>query len=542
MLKRRTYLISLKESDRMNPRTTGSRKTESTYLYFALKTAALAAASSSDSASSIQLLLSLAADPIGPGGACLLLPSADGSFIGETAVGELSPNPAAFKVEGGHAADALANLRRFIVRQSPRPPASGVLGVPEEAFLAVLPAAFRGELQAAMLLWAYSVNALSDQVIEHAEVLATQAAALLATDRLSRISRTDELTGVHNYRALAEILGAKIRKTELFSIILLEIDDFRQINNVHGHQAGNRVLQQVSEILRANARTGDYVTRLGGDEFVILLNGQDKMTAKQVAERLRIAVSSAQIEMGKTQPFGRLTASIGVASFPQDGDSPEQVLERADEAAYRSKIDGKDRVTLFRPGMPKAGGEYQGRKILGTIDPVSGLYDRAYMLEQLAFQVRVARHFKQNVCLALMDIDHLREVNEGYGPSTGDSVIREIALEVIKAAGESSYVCRYQGDEIAIIMPGISMQQAIDNAYEIKARIKSQRFYPAKNDGRTPAEEAIRVTVSIGLAEYPADAMSAQDLLMKAGLALLQAKEKGRDSVCSYSQDVPCSG
>ncbi len=514
-----------------------SLSTDVTYLYFGLKTAGMAVSSSDEYSSTTQLLLSLAAEPVRPGGACLLLAQQDGSFVGRAVAARQPVEASAFRISGGSASISLAEFRRYVLRDRSSHSDSGVYGVPEHALYAVLPVLFCGELEGALLLWGHDSSVLTDQAIEHAEALATLHGALLCRERLAKMSRTDELTGVHNYRALAEALGTKRKSTEPFSVILVELDDFKQVNNVHGHRAGNRVLQEVSDILRKNARSDDYVTRLGGDEFAVLLHGQDKKGARLAAERFRNAIGSAAIALSTTQPAGKITVSIGIASYPEDGKSPEEVLDRADDAVYHSKMRGKNRVTLYEEGMVRVGGDYHARKILGTVDPVSGLYDRTYMLEQLAFQVSIAKHFGRCVWLGLLDIDDFRLVNEEYGPSVGDHVIRELALIVIKRAADSLYVCRHQGDEIAVIMPGVSAHDASEHLSKIIAQVRSTDFGAAVAESGESERKPLHITLSAGLAGFPEDAISAQDLLMKSGLALLRAKQRGRGSVCVYEGD-----
>jgi diguanylate cyclase (GGDEF)-like protein len=515
-------------------------RTDATYRYFAIKAAIEGLASSGEMDAGLQLLLGLAVDALEPAGGVVLFREADEAFVGAVSAGKPAVLPGTVQVLPGDAYDSLAAGRPFVVRQPRSAADAGIAGVPVKGSVAAVPLVFRNELLGAMVLWQRGSGSISDRAIEHAGVLAQIAGALIAMEKTGLLARTDELTGVQNYRALAELLGARARRRQdnPFSVIMLELDDLRHLNNVHGHQAGNRALKHLSDILRQNARANDYVTRFGGDEFVILLSGAGKESALQAASRFRSAISKAPFELGQTQPAGRLTVSMGVASFPEDGSSPEEVLQKADEAMYNSKIDGKDRITAYAEGITTMTGEYQGRKILGAVEPVTGLYDKTYMLEQLAFQVRLARHFDRPLSLLILDVDAMERVNNEYGGSTGDHVLREIALMVVKAHGDASFVCKSQGDEIAVIMPGAAPAQAMELAERIRLEVESEDFYAGGAKSGTKAQGPVRITVSVGVAGFPRHATSSQDLLLKAQLALERAKQLGANRCLEYSSEM----
>jgi diguanylate cyclase (GGDEF)-like protein len=140
--------------------------------------------------------------------------------------------------------------------------------------------------------------------------------AELAVERA--VSRTDVLTGLPNRRAFEEALAAE-RGT--VTVLLIDADGFKQVNDQHGHAAGDRLLAQIADALRLTVRTSDHVARLGGDEFAIILRRTDREHAATVARSLR------QIQ------FGPVTLSIGVA----EGDNPTEVLAEADRRMYAAK-------------------------------------------------------------------------------------------------------------------------------------------------------------------------------------------------------------
>jgi len=165
---------------------------------------------------------------------------------------------------------------------------------------------------------------------------------------LQRLSSTDGLTGVHNHRHFQERLRDEFRRAQRYddplSLILLDLDHFKQVNDRYGHTAGDGVLREVAAALQRSVRETDLVARYGGEEFAVLLPRTHLTGALTVAERVRREL--ALLEVG---PDGRLkvTASLGVSSFPHRTVlSPEQLLLTADEALYRAKDDGRDRISL----------------------------------------------------------------------------------------------------------------------------------------------------------------------------------------------------
>lgn len=159
---------------------------------------------------------------------------------------------------------------------------------------------------------------------------------------LERLSVTDALTGLYNRRHLMGTLANEVQRSRrlrrTFSILLADVDHFKQYNDTHGHLAGDAALVKVAEILRKTTRGVDSVARYGGEEFVVMLIEAPIATALTVAERIRTRVAS--------EPFAGapLTVSVGAAEYPTHGDTPEELIASADAAMYRAKNSGRDRV------------------------------------------------------------------------------------------------------------------------------------------------------------------------------------------------------
>jgi two-component system, cell cycle response regulator len=169
-------------------------------------------------------------------------------------------------------------------------------------------------------------------------------------DEIYRLATTDTLTNLLNKatitRTLVDEIAGSQRDQRLVSVILMDIDHFKSLNDIHGHLTGDRILQAVGTALRTNLRRRDKVGRFGGDEFLIVLPETGSRGAAKLAERIRSwLVSSVGLDLGLTES---ITASIGVASCRAGKISPEDLLERADSALYRSKSLGRNRTEVWK--------------------------------------------------------------------------------------------------------------------------------------------------------------------------------------------------
>lgn len=159
---------------------------------------------------------------------------------------------------------------------------------------------------------------------------------------LERISITDGLTGLVNRRRLMEALGTEVeranRKQHPCTVLMVDVDHFKQFNDTYGHPAGDAVLTRVATILRESIRTIDVAGRYGGEEFLLLLTQTTMSGALEVAERIRTRLTDEVFD------GGRITVSVGAAEFPDGGRSAEALIMSADLALYQAKKDGRDRV------------------------------------------------------------------------------------------------------------------------------------------------------------------------------------------------------
>ena len=165
------------------------------------------------------------------------------------------------------------------------------------------------------------------------------------------LATTDTLTGLFNRRLFDERLNGEMQRSQRhhlsFSLLMLDIDYFKQVNDSYGHLAGDAVLRQLAAVLRVQTREVDTVARYGGEEFVIVTPESDGSSAKLVGERIRKAVAGTAFLLPDGREIG-VTVSIGIACYPRCADSAEAMIDRADKALYLAKQEGRNRVYLYR--------------------------------------------------------------------------------------------------------------------------------------------------------------------------------------------------
>jgi two-component system, cell cycle response regulator len=169
------------------------------------------------------------------------------------------------------------------------------------------------------------------------------------TARLERLATTDPLTQMLNRRALMERLATELDRAQRYaltlSVMMIDIDHFKKVNDTFGHLAGDEVLREMAQIVQREARTVDIVARYGGEEFVVVLPETAREGAVAFAERVRARVEEAQLVTGDQYSWLRVSVSVGVATVPDTpAFTPEDIIAAADEALYRAKAEGRNRV------------------------------------------------------------------------------------------------------------------------------------------------------------------------------------------------------
>ncbi|MDO9065272.1 MAG: GGDEF domain-containing protein, partial [Sulfuricella sp.] len=179
-------------------------------------------------------------------------------------------------------------------------------------------------------------------------------------EHLRESSLRDAMTGLYNRRFLEEYITTLVatsqRRKSPFSVLMLDLDYFKQVNDTFGHEAGDKVLKTLAEILAKSVRSSDMVVRYGGEEFLIVLMDTGAEDAVRISEMIRAKVEETKISLPGTAL--QKTISIGVSEFPADADTFWQVVKYADVALYEAKSTGRNRVIRFLPEMWKEEGNY----------------------------------------------------------------------------------------------------------------------------------------------------------------------------------------
>lgn len=169
---------------------------------------------------------------------------------------------------------------------------------------------------------------------------------IILNEQQRHFAITDQLTGLYNFRFLNDYLKRELRKSrrymDKFTIAIIDLDDFKAVNDTFGHLAGDQLLKEVARLLRDKVREADTVARYGGEEFVVVMPETGKEAAINVMEKLRTVIAGAKLD---DYPEINVTVSIGLAGFPEDDDQQLGLLKKADEALYRSKAAGKNQVS-----------------------------------------------------------------------------------------------------------------------------------------------------------------------------------------------------
>ncbi|MFL5319049.1 MAG: diguanylate cyclase [Myxococcaceae bacterium] len=241
-------------------------------------------------------------------------------------------------------------------------------GAPETGSLLSVPMIHKDAVLGVLNLERPDKAAFAPEEIELINAVADQAAIAVQNARLHEqtvaLSITDPLTGAPNRRHLMTRLEMEIARANRFgtqlSVLMVDIDHFKQLNDLNGHRAGDDVLRQVCELMKASVRKVDLLARYGGEEFMIVLPQVTKDEGWEVAEKLRRAVEDLASDYGASQPLGKLTISVGLANLPVDATTQEDLVDCADSALYACKRAGRNKAIAYAQGMELHPGRERG--------------------------------------------------------------------------------------------------------------------------------------------------------------------------------------
>jgi len=200
----------------------------------------------------------------------------------------------------------------------------------------------------------YTKKTISEEEIKFFTMLANQAGLAIENSQLYEMmvhkSHTDPVTGLWNHGLFQEKLTEIMQEAETqefaVSLAIVDIDDFKKLNDVYGHQHGDVILREVARLFKESSRDIDYVCRYGGEEFTIILPYTSKQQSYEIAERLRSKIEQHRFPGTGADSTMNITVSIGLATVPDDASSKQELFTLADKAMYIAKFSGKNKTCL----------------------------------------------------------------------------------------------------------------------------------------------------------------------------------------------------
>lgn len=367
----------------------------------------------------------------------------------------------------------------------------------------------------------------------------------------SQEARTDSLTGLANRRVFDdEITRAhaefQARSRATTTLLLLDIDHFKKLNDTHGHQAGDEVLRGVAKVLRKSFGVRDIVARFGGEEFAVILCGVPLEQARAKAERARADIGAATYHHeGVTL---RVTACAGLAEL-LPAESIAGQIRRADEALYKSKDAGRncghwhDGQTCFLltddPPQTTAAGrkpvrqsptqrDGQDRSAGGSLDPVTRVSNRSAFNEHLNRRVAEWKRGGPRITMMLIRVDDFDDLVRERGQASGEIALRATAQFLRAALRNIDHIARYDSDTFAILLPAVTLLDAVVIADRMRRAIKTCRL--------SAGNQSLQFTASVGVAAVR-DSESSRSLVSHARVALDAAIDAGRDACYFFDHD-----
>lgn len=348
--------------------------------------------------------------------------------------------------------------------------------------------------------------------------------------RGARTDGEDALTGLPDLAAFLRALERELarigRGGDDGCVAVLDLDDFKLINDRHGHHAGDDALRQVGQVLRSGQRSGDMAARLGADEFAILLPATDLADARSAVQRLLDAIAAVEVA-----PGDRLSASAGVATtnLPERGGSQPidaaTLLGFADNAMYFAKARQPGSVVPARRGLQK-----ELRSERARLTEEARIDGRTGLPTSRTFEAEVRRIHDQagaagtTYGLLIADIDHFHEYNRVHGMLAGNEALLAVATALDRALPDA-IAYRYGGEEFTLLLPNARSRASVDAAGEqVNAAVRGLAL---PHLGRPTAPPVVTVTVAGALVEPNVE--HPNEGLDRADRALVGGKAAGRD-------------
>jgi diguanylate cyclase len=339
-------------------------------------------------------------------------------------------------------------------------------------------------------------------------------------------ARTDSLTGLANRRAFDDQMRRQYelwrRNSTPFTLLILDIDKFKNFNDTHGHQAGDEVLRSVGKLLAHTARQMDIPARYGGEEFAVILPATDIREARVAAERFRKAIESAIVSFGSERLS--VTASIGVAQIA-GGDDPAHLIRRADDALYRSKEAGRN-CAYWHDGqqcLPVTADSTQfeslrvKKTVRDAVQPFERLPSKKLFLEALQRRISECRRFGMPLSVIQLKMDHYPAIKREYGKAFARELLDFVAQRAQLCLREMDLLARYDDGEFMVMLARCTKSEAV--------RVGS-RLQEAVAEGFNPTGAArLALCARVGIVQLEGKE-TAETVMERAALSLDAAATK----------------
>jgi len=343
-------------------------------------------------------------------------------------------------------------------------------------------------------------------------------------DLYNHDSLTGLVTSTYLHTKLQELISDKIHFENLFALCVIDIDNFKYINDVYGHDAGNKILQQIAETMKNIGRKNDVVARLGGDEFIILLRDfKSKADITAVVKKIHRYVTERTYCVDDKQM--KVSISLGVSIFPDDANNEELLFKKADEAMYAVKKSQKNNYMFYSSlGLMKNELTHKApsySEFACWTNFISFALFKSYINKILTQEPQIARYF------LLIGVDNFKGINHIFGYEVADLLLTHIAARIYKIVEKENCILAHKdGDEFIVVLANHSERKVSKIAKEIIHYI-SQPFQIESY--------SLDVTASIGISCYPKDAHNRNEFLTHSDVALQQAKNSGKNIFKFYT-------
>ncbi len=257
------------------------------------------------------------------------------------------------------------------------------------------------------------INRINQLTFEQSKAYMNLIYLMINNYHLKRISTIDKLTGVYLRKHIEQEFAIELNRSRLnnyqLSVIMLDIDKFKSVNDTYGHRKGDEILMRIGELIKKSVRSTDYVGRYGGEEFIIILPETSSKDGYLVAEKIRSIVDLSKL-LGEEMP---LTVSLGVSTFPEDGANEDELIEKSDQALYYSKNNGRNQSNCWDEKLVKEGKRYDKLTGILTGNISSDTRNIQAFIEILKELDRTNDRESQmlNTFITLIDITEADEVN-----------------------------------------------------------------------------------------------------------------------------------